>query len=334
MVAPAKRQLPVGVSKSVRDPNGGAVALRDLSAIDAPNQYLAQDHARSEIRSQASYSDAGSSVSPASSIARSAASSSLGKRPRAVAPSANPASKPSFFTPADDQSLRDLVAEHGAEGDCDWGKIARSLREGKWDSRQCRERCPRPPVARPPAPRRSLRPCLSTAAPLRSTVGVAPSAPCPRPPPSPECARRWNNHLAPGHDKKGGWSEYEDAVLFGIVEGIHSQIPDLEQIPWSKISEWFKGRTPAWLKCPQRMLSSSGVPLGCPSSTLARSTSSRGSLGTGSALRHCGAHTPESRALAALRCRSLAAAKLLCRPRVADFAAFDAWPRLRQHGQE
>ena len=172
------------------------------------------------------------------------------------------------------------------------------------------------------------------AAPLRSTVGVAPSAPCPRPPPSPECARRWNNHLAPGHDKKGGWSEYEDAVLFGIVEGIHSQIPDLEQIPWSKISEWFKGRTPAWLKCPQRMLSSSGVPLGCPSSTLARSRSSRGSLGTGSALRHCGAHTPESRALAALRCRSLAAAKLLCRPRVADFAAFDAWPRLRQHGQE
>ena len=39
MVAPAKRQLPVGVSKSVRDPNGGAVALRDLSAIDAPNFY-------------------------------------------------------------------------------------------------------------------------------------------------------------------------------------------------------------------------------------------------------------------------------------------------------
>ena len=145
MVAPAKRQLPVGVSKSVRDPNGGAVALRDLSAIDA-----AQDHARSEIRSQASYSDAGSSVSPASSISRSAASSSLGKRPRAVAPSANPASKPSFFTPADDQSLRDLVAEHGAEGDCDWGQIARSLREGKWDSRQCRERCPRPPAC-PPA---------------------------------------------------------------------------------------------------------------------------------------------------------------------------------------
>ena len=149
MVAPAKRQLPVGVSKSVRDPNGGAVALRDLSAIDAPNQ-LAQDHARSEIRSQASYSDAGSSVSPASSIARSAASSSLGKRPRAVAPSAKPASKPSYFTPADDQSLRDLVAEHGAEGDCDWGQIARSLREGKWDSRQCRERCPRPPAC-PPA---------------------------------------------------------------------------------------------------------------------------------------------------------------------------------------
>ena len=150
MVAPAKRQLPVGVSKSVRDPNGGAVALRDLSAIDAPNQYLAQDHARSEIRSQASYSDAGSSVSPASSISRRAASSSLGKRPRAVAPSANPASKPSFFTPADDQSLRDLVAEHGAGGDCDWGQIARSLQEGKWNSRQCRERCPRPPAC-PPA---------------------------------------------------------------------------------------------------------------------------------------------------------------------------------------
>ena len=149
MVAPAKRQLPVGVSKSVRDPNGGAVALRDLSAIDAPNQ-LAQDHARSEIRSQASYSDAGSSVSPASSIARSAASSSLGKRPRAVAPSANPASPPSFFTPADDQSLRDLVGEHGAEGD--WGQIARSLREGKWTSRQCRERYPRPPACPwPPA---------------------------------------------------------------------------------------------------------------------------------------------------------------------------------------
>ena len=123
-VAPAKRQLPVGVSKSVRDPNGGAVALRDLSAIDAPNQYLAQDHARSEIRSQASYSDAGSSVSPASSIARSAASSSLGKRPRAVAPSANPASPPpSFFTPADDQSLRDLVRKHWAEGDCDWSDL-------------------------------------------------------------------------------------------------------------------------------------------------------------------------------------------------------------------
>ena len=150
MVAPAKRQLPVGVSKSVRDPNGGAVALLDLSAIDAPNQYLAQDHARSEIRSQASYSDAGSSVSPASSISRSAASSSLGKRPRAVAPSANPASKPSFFTPADDQSLRDLVAKHGAEGDYDWGQIARSLRAGKWDIRQCRERCPRPPAC-PPA---------------------------------------------------------------------------------------------------------------------------------------------------------------------------------------
>ena len=181
MVAPAKRQLPVGVSKSVRDPNGGAVALRDLSAIDAPNQYLAQDHARSEIRSQASYSDAGSSVSPASSISRSAASSSLGKRPRAVAPSANPARPPdSFFTPADDQSLRDLVAEHGAEGDCDWGKIARSLREGKWDSRQCRERCPRPPVARPPAPRRSLRPCVS--APRRATAkhcGRCPICPLP-----------------------------------------------------------------------------------------------------------------------------------------------------------
>ena len=138
--------------------------------------------------------------------------------------------------------------------------------------------------ARPPAPG-LLRPSPSTAPP-RSTVGVAPSAPCPRPPPStPECARRWNNHLAPGHDKKGGWSKYEDAVLFGIVEGIHSQIPDLEQTPWSMISEWLPGRTPAWSKCPRRMLSSSGVPLGCPRSTLARSRASRGSLGTGSALR-------------------------------------------------
>ena len=142
--------------------------------------------------------------------------------------------------------------------------------------------------ARPPAPG-VLRPSsIPFSQHRRATVGcVAPSAPCPRPPPSPECARRWNNHLAPGHDKKGGWSEYEDAVLFGIVEGIHSQIPDLEQIPWSKISEWFKGRTPAWLKCPRRMLSSSGVPLGCPRPTLARSIcrASRGSLGTGSALR-------------------------------------------------
>ena len=80
-------------------------------------------------------------------------------------------------------------------------------------------------------------------------------------------------------------------MLFGIVEGIHSQIPDLEQIPWSKISEFFKGRTPAWSKVPSpnalRMLSSSGVPLGCPRPTLARSIcrASRGSLGTGSALR-------------------------------------------------
>ena len=178
MVVPAKRQLPVGVSKSVRDPNGGAVALRDLSAIDAPNQ-LAQDHARSEIRSQASYSDAGSSVSPASSIARSAASSSLGKRPRAVAPSSKPASKPSYFTPADDQSLRDLVAEHGAEGDCDWGQIARSLREGKWDSRQCRERCPRPP-ARPRRSASLFYPFPSTAAPhCEAHCGRCPVCPLP-----------------------------------------------------------------------------------------------------------------------------------------------------------
>ena len=178
MVAPAKRQLPVGVSKSVRDPNGGAVALRDLSAIDAPNQ-LAQDHARSEIRSQASYSDAGSSVSPASSISRSAASSSLGKRPRAVAPSAKPASKPSYFTPADDQSLRDLVAEHGAGGDCDWGQIARSLREGKWDSRQCRERCPRPP-ARPRRSASLFYPFPSTAAPhCEAHCGRCPVCPLP-----------------------------------------------------------------------------------------------------------------------------------------------------------
>lgn len=170
MVAPAKRQLPFCVSKSVGDPNGGAVALRDLSAIDAPNQ-LAQDHARSEIRSQPSYSDAGSSVSPVSSIARSAASSSLGKRRRAVAPSAIPASPPPAekrcsFTPADDQSLRDLVGKHGAGGD--WGQIARSLREGKWSSKQCRERYPRPPAPG------LLRPSPSTAPP-RSTVGV----PCP-----------------------------------------------------------------------------------------------------------------------------------------------------------
>ena len=49
----------------------------------------------------------------------------------------------------------------------------------------------------------------------------------------------------------------------------------------------------AWSKCPHRMLSSSGVPLGCPRSTLARSKASRGSLGTGSALR--GPLTPERR---------------------------------------
>ena len=125
-----------------------------------------------------------------------------------------------------------------------------------------------PPARLPPA---FCVPILSLSQHRRATVGcVATSAPCPRPPTSPECARRWNNHLAPGHDKKGGWSEYEDAVLFGIVEGIHSQIPDLEQIPWSKISEFFKGRTPAWSKVPSpnalRMLSSSGVPSPYPRS--------------------------------------------------------------------
>ena len=188
--------------------------------------------------------------------------------------------------------------------------------------------------ARPPAPG-LLRPSPSTAPP-RSTVGVAPSAPCPRPPPStPECARRWNNHLAPGHDKKGGWSKYEDAVLFGIVEGIHSQIPDLEQTPWSKISKWFQGRTPAWSKCPRRMLLECSRAQGCPWGALALPSLAVGPLEARSApARLCGAHTPESRALAALRCRSLAAAKLLCRPRVADFAALDARPRLRQHDQE
>ena len=289
MVAPAKRQLPFCVSKSVGDPNGGAVALRDLSAIDAPNQ-LAQDHARSEIRSQPSYSDAVSSVSPVSSIARSAASSSLGKRRRAVAPSAIPASPPpaekSSFTPADDQSLRDLVGEHGAGGD--WGQIARSLREGKWSSKQCRERYPRPPAR---ARAGLLRPSPSTAPP-RSTVGVV-AAPCPRPPPPPECARRWNNHLAPGHDKKGHWGEHEDALLFGIVEGIRSQIPDLEETPWSMISEWLPGRTPARSRS---ALTECSRAQGCPWGALALPSLAVRPLEARSApARLCGAHTPERR---------------------------------------
>ena len=90
-------------------------------------------------------------------------------------------------------------------------------------------------------------------------------------------------------------------------------------------------------KCPRRMLLECSRAQGCPWGALAVLSLAVyvGPLEARSApARLCGAHTPESRALAALRCQSLAAAKLLCRPRVADFAAFDARPRLRQHGQE
>ena len=149
-----------------------------------------------------------------------------------------------------------------------------------------------------------------------------------RPPPPPECARRWNNHLAPGHDKKGHWGEYEDALLFGIVEGIRSQIPDLEETPWSMISEWLPGRTPArgrsaLIECSRAQ--------GCPWGALALPSLAVRPLEARSApARLCGAHSRlrGDRGLAALRCRSLAAAKLLCRPRVADFGAFAARPRL------
>ena len=333
MVVPAKRQLPVGVSKSVRDPNGGAVALRDLSAIDAPNQ-LAQDHARSEIRSQASYSDAGSSVSPASSISRSAASSSLGKRPRAVAPSAKPASKPSYFTPADDQSLRDLVAEHGAEGDCDWGQIARSLREGKWDSRQCRERCPRPPAC----PRRSASlsyPFPSTAAPLWAALPRLPLAHGRHLRRSVLAGGTTTSPRATIRRVAGASMRMRCSLVSSRGSTVRSPTSSRshgQRSPSSSRAARQRGR-----KCPRRMLLECSRAQGCPWGALAVPSLAVyvGPLEARSApARLCGAHTPESRALAALRCRSLAAAKLLCRPRVADFAAFDAWPRLRQHGQE